>query len=203
MINIFEEISWVNFQQLSHITKLPLNEQVKYYNEYLYDLSEARQSWINYQPKGPRTSSPSPSPYPDFSSPLTYFKLSEGYYAAPNSPVSTWDRGSLTPSQINDITPITGNQNARWTYLEKFDGTTITNITDLVVGDRLIYAGITGGVAPDFNLVTNRNSPQDDSATGPSNTNVVLPWVSGTTEYIITLSYVDFTITKIVPFIIP
>ncbi len=202
MINIFEEISWIKFQQLNHITKLPLNEQVKYYNEYLYDLNESRQSWINSQPKGPRISTP--SPYPDFSSPLTYFKLSEGYYTTPGvSPVIPWDRGSLTPSQINDITTITGNQNARWTYFEKFDGTTITNITDLVVGDRLIYQGLTSGVFPDFNLVTNRNSPQGDSATGPSNTNVALPWVSGTTEYIITLSYVDFTITKIVPFIVP
>jgi hypothetical protein len=30
-----------------------LNEQVNQYNQYLYDLSVARQNWITYQNKGP------------------------------------------------------------------------------------------------------------------------------------------------------
>jgi hypothetical protein len=32
---------------------LPLNEQVAAYQQYVYDLSAARQNWLNYQPKGP------------------------------------------------------------------------------------------------------------------------------------------------------
>jgi hypothetical protein len=51
-MNIFEEISWPQFVKLDKINKLQLNEQVKEYNQYIYDLSLARQSWLNNQPKG-------------------------------------------------------------------------------------------------------------------------------------------------------
>lgn len=53
MFNIFEELSWPQFTQLSGITRLPLNEQVQHYNQYLSDLNIARQNWIDYQNKGP------------------------------------------------------------------------------------------------------------------------------------------------------
>jgi hypothetical protein len=53
MFNIFEELTWPQFTQLYEITKLPLNEQVKYYNQYLYDLSLSRQNWLDTQGKGP------------------------------------------------------------------------------------------------------------------------------------------------------
>jgi hypothetical protein len=53
MFNIFEELSWPQFNQLPNITRLPLNEQVQHYNQYLFDLSVARQNWIDYQNKGP------------------------------------------------------------------------------------------------------------------------------------------------------
>ena len=55
MFNIFEEISWPQFLQMSHISRLPLQEQVNYYNQYLFQLSEARQNWIQTQNKGPLT----------------------------------------------------------------------------------------------------------------------------------------------------
>ena len=62
-MNIFEEISWPQFVKLDKISKLQLNEQVKEYNQYIYDLSLARQSWLNNQPKGTKTSgSVSPTP---------------------------------------------------------------------------------------------------------------------------------------------
>lgn len=53
MFNIFEEISWPQFTQLSHISRLPLQEQVNHYNQYLFQLSEARQNFIETQNKGP------------------------------------------------------------------------------------------------------------------------------------------------------
>jgi hypothetical protein len=53
MFNIFEEISWPQYTQMLHITKLPLQEQINQYNQYLFQLSEARTSWITYQNKGP------------------------------------------------------------------------------------------------------------------------------------------------------
>ena len=55
MFNIFEEISWPQFVQLPNVARLPLNEQVQYYNQYLFELSEARTSWITYQNKGPES----------------------------------------------------------------------------------------------------------------------------------------------------
>jgi hypothetical protein len=51
-MNIFEEILWPQFVQFEHIKRLPLNEQVKHYNQYLYELTIARQNWITYQNKG-------------------------------------------------------------------------------------------------------------------------------------------------------
>lgn len=55
MFNIFEELSWPQFSQLSNITRLPLNEQIQYYNQYLSDLNIARQNWIDYQNKAPHS----------------------------------------------------------------------------------------------------------------------------------------------------
>jgi hypothetical protein len=52
-MNIFEEIFWPQFIQLEYIKPLPLNEQIKQYNQYVYDLSINRQNWLNYQNKGP------------------------------------------------------------------------------------------------------------------------------------------------------
>jgi hypothetical protein len=60
MFNIFEELSWQQFSKLPNIVRLPLNEQVTYYNQYLFDLSVARQNWIDYQNKGPRRTTPTP-----------------------------------------------------------------------------------------------------------------------------------------------
>jgi hypothetical protein len=53
MFNIFEEISWPQFVKLNGINKMPLNEQVNAYNQYLYNLDVARQNWIDTQNKGP------------------------------------------------------------------------------------------------------------------------------------------------------
>ena len=51
-INIFEEILWPQFVKIEHISKLPLQEQVAAYQQYVYDLDIARQSWLAYQNKG-------------------------------------------------------------------------------------------------------------------------------------------------------
>ena len=54
MFNIFEELSWPQFSQLPDIARLSLNEQVNSYNQYLFQLSEARINWISNQNKGPQ-----------------------------------------------------------------------------------------------------------------------------------------------------
>ena len=51
-MNIFEEILWPQFVKIERISKLPLNEQVAAYQQYVYDLDAARQNWLAYQNKG-------------------------------------------------------------------------------------------------------------------------------------------------------
>jgi hypothetical protein len=51
-MNIFEEILWPQFVKIERISKLPLTEQVAAYQQYIYDLDVARQSWLAYQNKG-------------------------------------------------------------------------------------------------------------------------------------------------------
>ena len=52
LINIFEELTWNQFVNISEYRNLPLQEQVAYYKQYLQDLDNARQNLINYQNKG-------------------------------------------------------------------------------------------------------------------------------------------------------
>ena len=200
MINIFEEISWIKFQQLDHITKLPLNEQVKYYNEYLYDLNASRQSWVDSQPKGPLSTSSPVLSYPTFSS-RTIIKVVTAYYDM-GGPVIPWERGVLTQTEINDIINVTSTKNARYESWVLRSGP-ITSLADITVGSLVTYKGVNSGASPDFNFVTNRNVPQSGTNDGPSNNNDPLPWVSGTREYIIRINYTNFEIVDIIPFIVP
>ena len=57
-MDIFNEILWPQFIQLNEIRNLPLTEQVNRYNQYIYELNEARHSWVVYQNKGPISSIP-------------------------------------------------------------------------------------------------------------------------------------------------
>ena len=53
-MDIFNEILWPQFIKLNEIRNLPINEQVNKYNQYIYELNEARHNWISYQNKGPK-----------------------------------------------------------------------------------------------------------------------------------------------------
>ena len=53
-MDIFNELSWPQFQQLNEVRNLPLNEQVNKYNRYIWELSLARDYYLQYQPKGPK-----------------------------------------------------------------------------------------------------------------------------------------------------
>ena len=63
-MDIFNEILWPQFIKIEKYSKLQLHEQVTAYNQYLYDLSIARQSWLAYQNKGPFAFSGSVTPPP-------------------------------------------------------------------------------------------------------------------------------------------
>jgi hypothetical protein len=54
-MDIFNELLWPQFKKLNRVRNLPLHEQVVQYNQYLWDLSQARQNWLTNQNKGPRT----------------------------------------------------------------------------------------------------------------------------------------------------
>jgi hypothetical protein len=49
----FEEMTWQQFMQQPQLKRLTLQEQVAQYDQYLFELNIARQSWIEYQGKGP------------------------------------------------------------------------------------------------------------------------------------------------------
>jgi hypothetical protein len=59
-MDIFNELLWPQFKKLPQVHKLPINEQVKRYNQYLSELSEARHNFLTYQNKGPRRTTPTP-----------------------------------------------------------------------------------------------------------------------------------------------
>ena len=62
MIMSPEEIPWLVFRQQQHITRLPLQEQVRRYNFYLEELNTIRYNlWLHNQPKG--SAPPPPIPY--------------------------------------------------------------------------------------------------------------------------------------------
>ena len=45
-MDIFNEILWPQFTQLNEVRNLPLNEQVNRYNQYLNELQNRRQHYI-------------------------------------------------------------------------------------------------------------------------------------------------------------
>lgn len=47
-----QEIPWVEFKRIPTISKLPLQEQVRRYNMYMLDLSQAREQWLSTQHEG-------------------------------------------------------------------------------------------------------------------------------------------------------
>ena len=53
-MDIFNELAWHQFKQLKEVRDLPLNEQVNKYNKYLWELSLARDYYLQYQVKGPK-----------------------------------------------------------------------------------------------------------------------------------------------------
>ena len=53
-MDLFNELAWYQFKILKEVRDLPLNEQVDKYNKYLWELSLARDYYLQYQVKGKR-----------------------------------------------------------------------------------------------------------------------------------------------------
>jgi hypothetical protein len=59
-MDLFNELAWYQFKILKEVRDLPLNEQVDKYNKYLWELSLARDYYLQYQVKGPHRTTPTP-----------------------------------------------------------------------------------------------------------------------------------------------
>jgi hypothetical protein len=47
-VDIFNEILWPQFTQLNEVRTLPLNEQVKKYNQYISELTHQRNVYLHW-----------------------------------------------------------------------------------------------------------------------------------------------------------
>lgn len=197
MINIFEELSWSQFKQLNEVRTLPLNEQVNQYNQYIYDLIQARQNWIAYQNKGIQstTTVSTSSEYPDFDGgpfSVVYYALR---YADGVSNLD-WPTGLLNQTSINNIATITATAIPNTGYLNI--PSPIASWVDLSIGD--ILPDLIGGIGYK-SFVTHRGIPQPGVV--QATTGFGPQWTSGDLEYIFTFDKSNGEIVDINTFIVP
>jgi hypothetical protein len=50
-----EEIAWQHYQNLPHIARLPLNEQIRMYNMYLMEVTETRIAYLHHEMANPQS----------------------------------------------------------------------------------------------------------------------------------------------------
>ena len=128
-------MSWQQFIQQPQLKKLSLQEQAAHYNEYLFELSIARQSWIEYQNKGVF-----PIPNPNIPSILSYFSYAGFYneetsvnwtsYSSSNAKCAFIDV-STTPSTVTgSITYPTISSQGVYSYTTPAIGVTLYDINN-------------------------------------------------------------------------
>jgi hypothetical protein len=103
----FEEMTWQQFMQQPQLKKLTLQEQVAQYDQYMFELSVARQSWIEYQNKGTLKPSP-PSNVFVYSTSTSSINIS--FTPSPNPGITTtnWSTngGTTFTSTSSTVNPI-------------------------------------------------------------------------------------------------
>lgn len=57
-IDIFRELSWLSFSNLDQVKRLPLNEQARQYNMYMYKLCKARDEYWECMQRGGKSDNP-------------------------------------------------------------------------------------------------------------------------------------------------
>jgi hypothetical protein len=96
-----QELAWQHYQNLPHISRLPLNEQIRLYNLYLMEVAEAKVAYIHHEMANPQnlgggetTTSDPIDEFPGGGSGTIVFNGTSQYFTALNSDVINWLPGT-------------------------------------------------------------------------------------------------------------
>jgi len=170
----FEEMTWQQFIQQPQLKKLSLQEQASHYNEYLFELSIARQSWIEYQGKGRLIPQP-PSDVTVYSTSTSSINISFTPSPSPGITTTNWSTNggttfNSTSSTVNPIgvtglpsgstvTVVITQTDETGTTSEGTDPVTTTVGAGPVITTTLYYAGQSSSLAEPVNF-TILSSPE-------------------------------------------
>ena len=97
-----QELAWQHYQNLLHISRLPLNEQSRLYNLYLMEVAEAKVAYLHHEMANPQSlgsgpnesSESSTEEFPGGGSGALTFNGVDQYFTALNSDVVNWLPGA-------------------------------------------------------------------------------------------------------------
>ena len=93
-----QELAWQHYQNLPHISRLPLNEQIRLYNLYLMEVAETKMAYLHHEMANPQNlgggSSAVVDEFPGGGSGALTFNGTDQYFTALNSDVVNWLPGT-------------------------------------------------------------------------------------------------------------
>jgi hypothetical protein len=94
-----EELAWQHYQNLPHIARLPLNEQIRLYNMYLMEVAEMKVAYLHHEMANPLNLGGGPDAiaedeFPGGGTGAVTFNGTNQYFTALNSDVVNWLPGT-------------------------------------------------------------------------------------------------------------
>ena len=96
-----QELAWQHYQNLPHISRLPLNEQIRLYNLYLMEVAEAKVAYMHHEMANPlslgggdATTAVAEDEFPGGGTGAVTFNGVDQYFTALNSDVVNWLPGT-------------------------------------------------------------------------------------------------------------
>jgi hypothetical protein len=93
-----EELAWQHYQNLPHISRLPLNEQIRLYNMYLMEVAEMKIAYLHHEMANPQNLGGGTDEiideFPGGGSGAVTFNGTNQYFQAPNAQVTNWLPGN-------------------------------------------------------------------------------------------------------------
>ncbi len=96
-----QELAWQHYQNLPHISRLPLNEQIRLYNLYLMEVAEAKVAYMHHEMANPQslgggstTTATAEDEFPGGGTGAVTFNGTNQYFTALNSDVVNWLPGT-------------------------------------------------------------------------------------------------------------
>lgn len=94
-----QELAWQHYQNLPHISRLPLNEQIRLYNLYLMEVAEAKVAYLHHEMANPQnlgggTDAVVEDEFPGGGTGAVTFNGVNQYFTALNSDVVNWLPGT-------------------------------------------------------------------------------------------------------------